>query len=89
MVIVDPEAVKQNKNEEQAAIFSAFSDPTRLKLFILLAHQDSDAAAMLQSLRHRAAYRFAIAAKKHLVGLGRTHNHRLLYWIESKKYELL
>ncbi len=47
---MDSEKVKRDKNEEQAAIFSAFSDPTRLKLIMLLAHQDVPGAMCVNAL---------------------------------------
>ena len=47
---MDSETVKRDKSEEQAAIFSAFSDPTRLKLIMLLAHQNVPGAMCVNAL---------------------------------------
>lgn len=45
-----PDEQETMTNEEQAAIFAAFSDPTRLKLVHLLAHQDIPGAMCVNAL---------------------------------------
>ncbi|MFC1900493.1 ArsR/SmtB family transcription factor [Chloroflexota bacterium] len=47
---MDPEILRQDKNEEEAAVFAAFSDPTRLKLVKLLARQDVSGALCVNAL---------------------------------------
>ena len=47
---MDSESINKDKNEEQAAVFSAFSDPTRLKLILLLAHQEEPGAMCVNAL---------------------------------------
>ena len=44
------EESSKDKSEEQAAIFSAFSDPTRLRLIMLLAHQEVPGALCVNAL---------------------------------------
>ncbi|MFC1920604.1 ArsR/SmtB family transcription factor [Chloroflexota bacterium] len=40
----------KDRSEEQAVVFSAFSDPTRLKLVMLLAHQEVPGAMCVNAL---------------------------------------
>jgi len=47
---VDLKQTEKDKNEEQAALFAAFSDPTRLRLIMLLAHQDVPGALCVNAL---------------------------------------
>ena len=47
---METETSAQYRNEEQAAIFAAFADPTRLKLVKLLAHQDIPGALCVNAL---------------------------------------
>ena len=45
-----PDELEKITDEEQAAIFAAFSDPTRLKLVHLLAHQEVPGAMCVNAL---------------------------------------
>ena len=44
------EKTKRDIDEQHAAIFAAFSDPTRLRLVKLLAHQDTPGALCVNAL---------------------------------------
>jgi DNA-binding transcriptional ArsR family regulator len=50
MVYMDSDEKESVTDEEQAAIFAAFSDPTRLKLVHLLAYQEIPGAMCVNAL---------------------------------------
>ena len=47
---MDREISKRELDEKHAAVFAAFSDPTRLRLVKLLAHQDTQGALCVNAL---------------------------------------
>ena len=49
-MVMKQEEDSKDRSEEQAAVFSAFSDPTRLKLIMLLAHQEVPGALCVNAL---------------------------------------
>ena len=90
---MDPEQANQDINEEHAAIFAAFSDPTRLRLVKLLAHQETPGAMCVNALASTLGVSQS-AVSQHLrilknIGLvsGERQGYRIHYTINHKALE--
>jgi len=85
--------VSQHETEEQAAVFSALADPTRLKLVKLLCGQRSDEALCVNALAARLGVTQS-AVSQHLrvlksMGLvnGERRGYHIHYFISRERLE--
>jgi len=85
--------VSQHETEEQAAVFSALADPTRLKLVKLLCAQRSDEALCVNALAARLGVTQS-AVSQHLrvlkaIGLvnGERRGYHIHYFINRERLE--
>jgi len=90
---MDRKQVSQHETEEQAAIFSALADPTRLKLVKLLCGQRSDEALCVNALAARLGVTQS-AVSQHLrvlkaIGLvnGERRGYHIHYFINHERLE--
>jgi ArsR family transcriptional regulator len=90
---MDRKQVSQHETEEQAAVFSALADPTRLKLVKLLCDQRSDEALCVNALAARLGVTQS-AVSQHLrvlkaIGLvnGERRGYHIHYFINRERLE--